>query len=575
MPRYAGSPVIVGNRLICSPLDKIASTIALDLETGRLLWKNPYTFAVEQIGRHGNTVLVRDELTLAALSADDGKIRWSRRCGEPIIARVQLAGDRVYIPTESKMVALSAKDGTHLGQRSWDLPDGQPLSARVDGDRLFVVGNIPYLDPAKRVLNPNAPKTAALKFPLHLAWELPMSYHTKVMEPPSGSPLAGKAYCLDAGILTCVEANPQGGIVWQRFMRKVDNGKPIFFGDLLILRSEERFIAFDGRTGERRWTRRVAGGFVQQAADYLMVCGSNSNGKVVCLEIKTGKIRWQKTYGHGCQAFAQASAIHFFHTPNGKPFRHFVVNPQTGETIRTYEDILQEAVKADGWWTVRSCGARGALLGTAGRAKPEYRIYKLDGKKPNPWRLGNIQIAHVIASNEKYTVVEETGHQVGVYKFEDDGYRITPLVMAGIGFDRSNWYLDREGERLIYRGRRLILFDLQGKRILHDSEVKENERLKNDKEKEKHKSVPGCLLRDGNRLFVQMRPPHWLKEPAPSYFLDLQTGRTTEAPGSVLWTNPPWYTARRILRYSNGLILLHQATPRTTEHALQFWCPGE
>ncbi|MBO94113.1 MAG: hypothetical protein CMI32_04335 [Opitutales bacterium] len=69
--------------------------------------------------------------------------------------------------------------------------------------------------------------------------------------------------------------------------------------------------------------------------------------------------------------------------------------------------------------------------------------------------------------------------------------------------------------------------------------------------------------------------PHYAPEQAPSHFFDLQTGRTTEAPGIVLWTSVPWYASRRILRYSNGLILLHQGTPHMTEHALQCWSPQE
>ena len=559
-PRYAGYPVIVGNRLICSPLDNVA-TIALDLETGRLLWSNPYTFAVEQIGRHGDTVLVRDELTVAAISADDGKIRWSRLCEEPIFARVQLIGDRVYIATESKMVALSASDGKLLGQRSWGLPDGRPQSVRIDGDRLFVVGNTAYLDPAQRVLNPNAPKAPALKFPLKLAWELLASSHAQIMAPPLGSPLAGKMYYLDAGILTCAKANPQGGIVWQRFMSKLDNDKPIFFGELMVLRSEGRFIAFDGRTGERRWSRK-ASRFVQHAGDYIMAWGgSNSSGKVVSLDLKTGKIRWQKTFGHGRQAFAQASVIHIFQTPSKKPLRHLLINPLTGETIRAYEEIPL-AVKDGRGWSVRSLGAKGALLISNGKGAREYALYKMDGKKP--MNMGDLGIVNIFVTNEKYAVCEvQKGPELAVYNFEDGGYRASPL--AGTRYDRNNWNCELDGDRLIcvQRSRRVVLFDLKARKVLHDSAVNDRQRRKKDK---RYRSQLTSLLRDGNRLFVQMQAARGKQ--APSYFIDLKTGGITEAPGSILSPNIGWYHDRRIPRYSNGLLRIHGSS-------LQFWSPKE
>jgi len=365
-------------------------------------------------------------------------------------------------------------------------------------------------------------------------------------------------------------------------MSKLKHKQPIFFGELLVLRGEEQFIAFDGRTGERRWSRKVSTLFVKQVGDYILAWnGSNSNGRAACLDLKTGKIRWDKAFGHGCQAFAQPNVIHFFHR-NQTPLRHFVVDPQTGETIRSYKEIPLD--RNGSWWGVISCGARGALLRSHGHGKKkgrkkgeqgDYCFYKLDGKKPQPWRFGDTKIEHVIASNEKYVVVKEHGNQLAVYKFEDDGYRATPLAMAGTGYDRNNMYFDLDGERLIcvYRGRRVIIFDLQAKKILHDSDVKESQRLKNDKDKKKHKSGLACLLRDGNRLFVQMRPP-WGAAPAaaPSYFLDLQTGKTTEAPGIMI----PWDASRRILRYSNGLI--HHSIRNNGPHrrgmgySIQFWC---
>ncbi len=569
LPRYAGSPVIVGNRLIYSPLYNGASTIAVDLDTGRLLWRTPYTWVTEQVGRYGKTVLVRDELTLVALSVDEGKIRWSRRFGESIVGRIQLMADRVYVPTESRMVALSAGDGTRIGQRQWALKDGAPQAARIDGDSLFVVANTPYLDPARRILNQNAPKAPALKFPMRLAWTLPISKDTDVIKPPPGSPLAGKAYYQAAGILNCAEANPQGGIVWQRFMSKLDNDKPIFFGELMVLRSEGRFIAFDGRTGERRWSRK-ASRFVQHAGDYIMAWGgANSGGRVVCLDIKTGKIRWQKTFGHGCQAFAQAKVIHFLQTPSKKPLRHLLINPLTGETIRAYEEIPMD-VKDGRGWSVRSLGAKGALLISDGKGAREYALYKMDGKKPR--NLGDLGIVNIFVTNEKYAVCEvQKGPELAVYNFEDGGYRASPL--AGARYDRNNWNCELDGDRLIcvQRSRRVVLFDLKARKVLHDSAVNDRQRRKKDK---RYRSQLTSLLRDGNRLFVQMQAARGTQ--APSYFIDLKTGGTTEVPGSILSPNIGWYLDRRIPRYSNGLLRIHRQSSHTQAgSSLQFWSPKE
>ncbi|MBT3202283.1 MAG: PQQ-binding-like beta-propeller repeat protein [Phycisphaerales bacterium] len=563
LPRYAGSPVIVGNRLICSPLDNVASTIALDLDTGRLLWRTPYALVTEQVGRYGKTVLVRDELTLAALSIDDGKIRWSHRFEESIVGRTQLMGDRVYVSTESRIVALSAGDGTRIGQRKWALKDGAPQAVRIDGDSLFVVGNTPYLDPARRILNPNAPKAPAFKLPLRLAWTLPISKDTYLIKPPPGSPLAGKVYYQAADILTCAEANPQGGIVWQRFMRKLDNDKPIFFGELLVLRNAERqLIAFDGRTGERRWTRKVSGRSIHHAGDYIMAWdGSNSGGTVVCLDLKTGKIRWQKTFGHGCQAIAQAKVIHILQIPHGKHLRHLLINPLTGETIRAYEDIPLD-IKGQ-WWTVRSCGAKGALFASSGKArKSEYVLYKMDGKKPR--NLGDLGVVNIFVTNEKYAVCEVKGPQLAVYNFEDDGYRASPLPRTR--YDRNNWSCELDGDRLIcvQRGRRIVLFDLKARKVLHDS-----------KKKDRWGGL-ATLLHEGNRLFVQMNAARGKQKQAPSYFIDLKTGGTTEAPGSILSPNIGWYYDRRIPRYSNGLLWIQRPSSRAQAGAtLQFWSPKE
>ncbi|MDP6523773.1 MAG: PQQ-binding-like beta-propeller repeat protein [Kiritimatiellia bacterium] len=585
LPRYVGSPVIIGKRLICSPGDSPIYTFALDLDTGRMIWANPDIYAIEQIGRHGNTVLVRDELTVAALSADDGKICWSYRCGKPIVGKVQLMGDRLYVPTEREMIVLSAGEGMYLGKRKWELKDGPPQAARIDGDRLFVVVNKPYLDPVKKVFNMSVSKAPELKFPLFPRWSL-RGEHGKSghIVPPIGSPLAGKMYHLYAGVLTCAEANPQGGIVWQRFVRqRVSNytftGEetvhPMFFGEMIVLRSrlanDQAFIAYNGLTGERLWSRHLHAGWSIQSSGDIIFC-ANNGGSVLCLDSKTGKTLWQQSFskpGHrvGVTVSVQGSVMHVMQQ-RGHKIWHFVVNPRTGQRLNTYEDIR---LGDEGKW--RPCrifiGSQGALLSFDGK----LFSYKLDGKPVKHFR--DASFVSVFATSDKYIVVEEHGNKVAVYKFGDAGYHEAPL--SGISFSRNNFYFELEGERLICvsRGRRIILFDLQAKKIIHDSDVRETERLKNEKdEKKKHNGKVVYLLRHGDRLFVEMSPQHWIKAPPHSYFLDLQTGKTTDATGSVIFGSAPsWQAGLRIMRYSNGLIQ-HQSQPRR-QSEVRFWSPKE
>ena len=600
LPRYAASPVIAGKRLICTPLDGTTSTFALDLDTGRMIWRNPDVYADEQIGHHDGNVLVRDDLTVAALSVEDGKIRWSHRFEKPIIGRVQLMGDRAYVATERMMAVLSAGDGTLLEKRLWESKDGPPQAVRVDGDRLFVVGNIPYLDPAKNVFNMAAPKAPGFKLPLQLAWTLSVDHESKLIPPPPGSPLAGKTYYLKAGVITCIEANPQGGIVWQRFVRQrqrvsgnlftFEKGvQPMFFGEVIVLRNGEAFIAFNGRTGERLWSRNISHARQGGSSGDSIWCRDDRLGKVSCLDSKTGRTLWQQGFNGPVNISVQGSVMHVLQT-SGKELRHFVVNLRTGQRVKTYEviklgdkDVLTHIYM----------GSQGALIYR--RVKlPELLSYKLDGK---PVRHVKRQVGHfqVLASSDKYIVLKEQrahadGDDVVVYKFGDAGYRATPF--SGEKFHGSIFELD--GERLIcvQPGHHIVLFDLQAKKILHDSHVRESRRKKSDEEK-RHNFIsrPEGLIRHGNRLFVQMTyPTKRVQEegsgifkyvpaiPAPSYFLDLQTGKTTDATGSMLYGGQnKSFHGPSIPRYSNGLIM--KSTRHMEKigyvHAIQCWSPAE
>ena len=588
-PRYAASPVIAGKRLICTPLDGTTSTFALDLDTGRMIWRNPDVYADEQIGHHDGNVLVRDDLTVAALSVEDGRIRWSHRFEKPIIGRVQLMGDRAYVATESKMAVLSAADGTLLEKRLWESKDGPPQAVRIDGDRLFVVGNIPYLDSAKKVFNTAAPKAPALKFPLQLAWTLPADRDSKLISPPTGSPLAGKMYHLYAGVLTCLEANPQGGIVWQRFVRQRQrvsghlftfegvHVQPMFFGEVIVLRNGQMFIAFNGRTGERLWSRYVSHARQGGSSGDIIWCRDDRYGKVSCMDFKTGKTLWQQGFNGSVNISVQGSVMHLLQQRKEK-FRHYIVNLRTGQPVKTYEGIKLGDKELHCEFYM---GSQGVFIYRFGKNTRDHLHYKLDGK---PVRHVNRQLGHfqLLASSDKYIVVKEQrahakGDDVVVYKFGDAGYRATPFSRID---DRI---LELDGDRLcLNRSGHIVLFDLQAKKVLHDSEVSESRRKKSDEEKRhNYTSRPEAIIRDGNRLYVQMMASHWAPAAAPSYFLDLQTGKTTDATGSLIPPSGvkviPFVHQGHIPRYSNGLIMNSTAhySGLGYVHAIRCWSPAQ
>jgi hypothetical protein len=129
--------------------------------------------------------------------------------------------------------------------------------------------------------------------------------------------------------------------------------------------------------------------------------------------------------------------------------------------------------------------------------------------------------------------------------------------------NRRGALFDHEGDRLaVFDGGRLLLVDLPGKKILHDSAVG------------KHQHYRGTFVaRDGKRLLFAM-PFDERRKPQPSYFVDLQSGKTTEAPHAILAgtthlrLSHQHNSPKRIPAYQNGLLL-------STDKGLQLWAPNE
>jgi len=121
------------------------SFYALNAEDGRILW------VTTQLPDNGPTAPIYDEqdddvlfntesCTLVCLAGKTGKVRWSKRLGDPTLAQVALADGLVFAahPGDSgpQLSAYRVANGAHV----WSRPvEGEPYAAPVvDGDSVYV-----------------------------------------------------------------------------------------------------------------------------------------------------------------------------------------------------------------------------------------------------------------------------------------------------------------------------------------------------------------------------------------------------------------------------------------------------
>jgi len=122
-------------------------------------------------------------------------------------------------------------------------------------------------------------------------------------------------------------------------------GRPVIDGNLVFAISHAgRLVAIDSRTGERRWTRDLAG--VQTpwvAGDYLYVVGMD--GVLYCFEKTTGRVAWSTYLGRWQDEEAREDTVEWSGPlmANGNLVltstdgRIAVIAAQSGAVLQTYE----------------------------------------------------------------------------------------------------------------------------------------------------------------------------------------------------------------------------------------------
>lgn len=121
MPRWlvsarpASWPVVAGGLLF---LDQTDALVALRTTDGTAAWQTPLASKLTVPLSAGNGRLLGISGTsVFAYGAEDGSLAWRRDVPAPANAAPTIVGDRVYVPTADRIVALRAGDGAPVWER--------------------------------------------------------------------------------------------------------------------------------------------------------------------------------------------------------------------------------------------------------------------------------------------------------------------------------------------------------------------------------------------------------------------------------------------------------------------------
>jgi outer membrane protein assembly factor BamB len=338
------APIVVGDKVIFMPRD-CTRIFAIDRESGRLVWDNPLVVGLEAVGVFEGLLLVRGAAVLAALDVESGEVRWYRPLNEPVVGRVQLSGDVVYLARGNELRQLDAKTGDLLGTREWKLNDERPRNFAIDGNNLYVVTDTPAADPEFEQGKPfsaepnDSPK---LTLPLRRAWSLPRA-NAQVALPPEGSPLVGSGYVFASGILECIDVSARGGMRWQRFSN-ASQPRVHFVDDVVLVVDQTRnknltfgyqATAYNGKDGRVLWEQTIP-----HYAHQTITCGStqvfhDGRARIIGLDLKSGQQIWQRSLGlnHFMQLARDGDRLHVFAAASAHAAKHIVIDGITGNTV--------------------------------------------------------------------------------------------------------------------------------------------------------------------------------------------------------------------------------------------------
>ncbi|MEX0886690.1 MAG: PQQ-binding-like beta-propeller repeat protein, partial [Phycisphaeraceae bacterium] len=146
--RRGGAPVVVRDTLVVTPRDS-SGAIALDGQTGAIVWDAPLIPGEQMLGVVRDAVLLAEGHVLVSVAVTSGEVRWRRSFDAPIRAEPVLAGDELLVAAGDRLHRFDARTGGRIEEAPLDREPTALRALGVRGGQVVAISDEPAAAPAE------------------------------------------------------------------------------------------------------------------------------------------------------------------------------------------------------------------------------------------------------------------------------------------------------------------------------------------------------------------------------------------------------------------------------------------
>ncbi len=240
--RRGAQPHLTTKRLIAAPRDSL-DVLALNPETGALLWRQDHTPAEWIVGDADNALIVAGGSGVAALELASGDLRWRQALGGELICATMDGGARIAGSTRHAVSVLDARTGEKL-----DLVK-LPFTGGAGAMLLTKAGTVALTDEPRGQLPIDTPSGSGTG---GSGWVLSRTGpHIHAIAPE------GAVLVQSGTVLECIDLAADQRVRWQRLVPRDLRAAVVASSGVALLVFQDTVMGVDMSSGAQQWAVTV------------------------------------------------------------------------------------------------------------------------------------------------------------------------------------------------------------------------------------------------------------------------------------------------------------------------------